>query len=35
MVPLHTARNDAAGVWRITVKDLCSGKTAEARLAVL
>jgi hypothetical protein len=33
-VPLHVARNDAAGVWRVVIRELCSGRTAEARLTV-
>ena len=29
-VQLKTAMNDAVGSWRMTVRDLCSGQTADA-----
>jgi len=34
-VPLRLARNDAPGAWRVVVKELCSGRTAEAKLTVI
>jgi hypothetical protein len=34
-VALHVARNDAPGAWRVVVKELCSGRTAEAKLTVI
>ena len=33
-VRLHFARNDAPGLWRIAVRELCSGRTAESRVTV-
>ncbi len=32
--PLPIARNDAPGAWRVVVTELCSGRTAEARVTV-
>ena len=31
---VHIARNDALGPWRVVVKELCSGRTADARFTV-
>lgn len=33
-VPLHIARNEAPGAWRVVVEDLCTGQTVEARVLV-
>ncbi len=34
LVSLDLARNEPAGRWRLSVRELCSGKTAEAAVAV-
>jgi hypothetical protein len=34
-VRLNMASNDPVGTWRITVRELCTGKTAEARFEVV
>jgi hypothetical protein len=33
-VPLQVARNDTPGDWRLVVTELCSGRTADARVSV-